>query len=83
MADNPYTATIDSIEIIEGIPAEGVIEDPIDKIVMTVSLNYDIFYVDYIKSFFDFTVVEDAESGTTTNLHFDGVLYTAPEEATE
>lgn len=83
MADNPYTATIDSIEIIEGIPAEGVIEDPIDKIVMTVSLNYDIFYVDYIKSFFDFTVVEDAEAGTTTNLHFDGVLYTAPEEAAE
>ncbi|MBQ8188233.1 MAG: hypothetical protein IJZ44_00425 [Lachnospiraceae bacterium] len=83
MAENPYTATIDSIEIIEGIPAEGVIDNPIDKIVMTVSLNYDIFYVDYIKSFFDFTVVEDAEAGTTTNLHFDGVLYTAPEETTE
>ncbi len=77
-SDTPFTATIESIELIEGIPAEGVIEDPIDKVVMTITLTHDITYIDNMETYFTLTVTDDAENAVP--LEFNGIVYTAPEE---
>lgn len=71
-----YSATIDSIELIEDIPDPYLISETTDQFVITLTLDVEMTYIDNMEAYFYFETEE-------TYLEFEGIIYSAPVEDAE